>query len=82
MKAVGTSFDPATVTVSSGGTINFQNTSGFAHTFTIDGQNIDSTVNGGASTTIDINLKPGTYDFYCRFHGSPGSGMHGTLKVT
>ena len=26
--------------------------------------------------------KPGTYAYYCTFHGSPGSGQHGTIVVT
>jgi plastocyanin len=26
--------------------------------------------------------KPGTYAYYCTFHGSPGGGQHGTIVVT
>jgi plastocyanin len=26
--------------------------------------------------------KPGTYAYYCTFHGSPGKGQHGTIVVT
>jgi plastocyanin len=25
--------------------------------------------------------KPGTYAYYCSFHGSPGKGQHGTIVV-
>ena len=25
--------------------------------------------------------KPGTYAYYCSFHGAPGSGQHGTIVV-
>ena len=25
--------------------------------------------------------KPGTYAYYCTFHGSPGKGQHGTIVV-
>jgi plastocyanin len=26
--------------------------------------------------------KPGTYAYYCSFHGSPGGGQHGSIVVT
>jgi plastocyanin len=81
LKAVGLSFSPTKLTVSSGGTVSFSNTASFAHTFTVDGQDVDQTVSGGQSADIKIDLPAGTYDFFCRFHGSPGSGMHGTLTV-
>jgi len=25
--------------------------------------------------------QPGTYAYYCSFHGSPGKGQHGTIVV-
>ena len=33
---------------------------------------------GTFSTTFNT---PGTYAYYCVFHGSPGAGMHGTIVV-
>jgi plastocyanin len=32
------------------------------------------------SRDVTIDLNPGTYDFFCRFH--EGRGMRGTLTVT
>jgi plastocyanin len=76
-------FNPTNVKVNSGSTIEVLNTAGqIPHTFTVQGQNIDITNQGGQSQNVKISLKPGTYQFFCKFHGSPGQGMHGTLVVT
>lgn len=74
-------FSPSTFTVASGDTITVKNgTPGTPHTFTIDGQNVDVTVSPATSQDVKIDLPPGTYPFFCRFHQA--SGMTGTLKVT
>jgi plastocyanin len=76
-------FDPTTVKVKSGSTIDVVNASGQTpHTFTVQGQSVDVTNQPGQSQNVKIDLKPGTYQFYCKFHGSPGQKMHGTLVVT
>jgi plastocyanin len=76
-------FDPTSVKVKSGSTIEVLNIAGQTpHNFTVQGQNIDITNNSGQSQKVEIALKPGTYQFFCKFHGSPGQGMHGTLVVT
>jgi plastocyanin len=76
-------FDPTTVKVNGGSTIEVLNTSGQApHTFTVQGQSIDITNQPGHSQKVKVDLNPGTYQFYCKFHGSPGHKMHGTLVVT
>ena len=36
----------------------------------------------GASKTLMVNLKPGTYTFYCSVPGHRQAGMHGTLTVS
>jgi plastocyanin len=36
----------------------------------------------GGSKTLTLNLKPGTYTFYCTVPGHRQAGMEGTLKVT
>jgi uncharacterized cupredoxin-like copper-binding protein len=35
----------------------------------------------GASKTLMLNLKPGTYKFYCSVPGHRQAGMEGTLVV-
>jgi plastocyanin len=73
-------FVPATLSVSSGTTLELDNEGQSPHTFTIDGQNVDVQVNAGENGTATINLPAGSYDFYCKFHKS--LGMTGTLTVS
>jgi plastocyanin len=35
----------------------------------------------GGSKTLPLNLKPGTYKFYCSVPGHRAGGMEGTLTV-
>jgi plastocyanin len=35
----------------------------------------------GGTKTLTLNLKPGTYTFYCSVPGHREGGMHGTLTV-
>jgi plastocyanin len=75
------SFDPATFTVSSGDTITIKNgNANTPHNFTIKGTSIDVTNDALASQDATIDLKPGTYEFFCKFHVQ--MGMKGTLTVT
>ena len=30
---------------------------------------------------VVLFTKPGTYDYYCHFHGAPNFGQHGTIIV-
>jgi plastocyanin len=39
------------------------------------------TVSGGGVSTVSVNLKPGTYTFYCSLPGHRAAGMQGTLTV-
>ena len=74
-------FSPATVKVDSGDSIELTNTNPQTpHTFTVDGEDIDVSLDPGSSTTVKIDLPPGTYPFECTFHSS--MGMRGTLKVS
>jgi plastocyanin len=76
-------FDPTTVKVKGGSTIAVQDIAGqIPHNFSVQGQSIDVTNNPGQTQDVKITLEPGTYQFFCKFHGSPGQGMHGTLVVT
>lgn len=74
-------FSPAEITVKSGDTITVTDANASTpHTFTIKGSNIDITNDPSKSQTVTIDLQPGTYEFYCRFH--VGSGMKGSITVT
>jgi plastocyanin len=74
-------FTPSKPTVSSGDTITIENsTPSTPHTFTVDGQDIDVTVDPASSQEVTIDLPAGTYPFHCQFHQS--QGMTGTLTVT
>jgi plastocyanin len=74
-------FDPATFTVNSGDTITIKNgNANTPHNFTIKGTSIDVTNDALASQDLTIDLKPGTYEFFCTFHVQ--LGMKGTLTVT
>ena len=35
----------------------------------------------GGSKTLSVNLKPGTYTFFCEVPGHRQAGMYGTLTV-
>jgi len=74
-------FDPATFTVKSGDTITIKNgNANTPHNFTIRGTSIDVTNDSLASQDVTIDLKPGTYEFFCTFHVQ--LGMKGTITVT
>ncbi|MFB3738927.1 MAG: cupredoxin domain-containing protein, partial [Candidatus Velamenicoccus archaeovorus] len=75
------SFDPATLSVKAGSTITVDNTTpSTTHTFTIEGSDVDATLQGGQSQEVTIDLQPGTYTLICRFHRA--QGMTGTITVT
>jgi plastocyanin len=61
-------------------TLEVENEGSVQHTFTIDDQSIDVSVDPGESSKIDVTFPDsGMVEFYCRFHRS--SGMVGGLKV-
>src|SRR6266511_637937 len=66
-------------------TVDFKNPSATAHNVTIEDSNdndigaTDTIASSSASTTV--NLKPGTYTFYCSVDGHEAAGMKGTLTV-
>jgi plastocyanin len=66
-------------------TINFNNPQPLAHDVAIEdsgGETIGKTelVTEG-STSTEVELKPGTYTFYCSVPGHREAGMEGTLTV-
>ena len=83
VRMVDDDFNPASIRVSAGDTITFTNAGDRPHTATADGGAFDTgAVDPGGSASVRIG-EPGTYRFYCRFHGGPGGeGMSGTITVT
>lgn len=83
--AVNLAFSPGTDTVAAGTTVRWMNDDNVAHTTTssavpIGAATWDKPLAAGAQDSVTLNVV-GTYQYYCRFHGSPGSGMHGTIVV-
>jgi plastocyanin len=66
-------------------TIDFKNMSPLGHNVTVEspgGGTLGATETfQGGSKTLTLNLKPGTYKFYCSVPGHRQAGMEGTLIV-
>jgi plastocyanin len=78
-------FDKSTLSAKAGNvTITMDNPSPVAHAVAVEGNGVDKdgkTVNMGGTSTVTVNLKPGTYEFYCPVDGHKAAGMKGTLTV-
>jgi plastocyanin len=77
------SFSPVTLTVAQGSTVVWQDNSGISHTITPHGHSAWGrvvTTGSGQALSVTFNT-PGTYDYYCEPHGSPTSGMRGSIVV-
>jgi plastocyanin len=65
-------------------TIDFTNDSSISHDVKIEGNGVEDEgtdeVTGG-STSATLDLKPGTYTFFCSVDGHRAAGMEGTLVV-
>ena len=65
--------------------VDFTNSSPLPHNVTIEsssGQQVGATPTfTGGSKTVSVNLKPGTYKFFCSVPGHRQAGMEGTLTV-
>ncbi len=74
-------FNPSSRTVSVGTTVQWVNQDGYGHTVTSDtGTVLGGSVAGGASYSHTFNTA-GTYPYYCTIHGTPTTGMRGTIVV-
>jgi plastocyanin len=75
-------FNPVTLTVTAGTTVTWQPTGG-SHSVTSDpgsAETYDLSVGGTTAITRQFNTA-GTFTYHCKFHGSPGTNMHGTITV-
>ena len=65
--------------------VDFTNKSPLGHNVTIEssgGETVGSTPTfTGGSKTLSVELKPGTYKFFCSVPGHRQAGMEGTLTV-
>ncbi len=80
------SFDKTTLSAKAGKvSIAFTNMSSVGHNMTVESsagkvEGATPTFEGG-SKTVTLNLKPGTYKFFCSIPGHRQAGMEGTLTV-
>ena len=76
-------YEPKTLKVKAGTTIIFVNHDTSKHTVTSDTGKFDSgDIDSGQSYTLKMD-EPGTYPYYCVFHGDKGGvDMAGTIEVT
>ena len=71
-------YDPPCFVASSASAITIDNKDGTPHTFTIDGTQVDVSIDGGQTFNGEPGgLAPGSYDFYCKIHPT----MTGTVIV-
>jgi len=64
--------------------IDSKNASSTPHDIAIEGNGVNSKgqiVQGGATSTVKVTLKAGTYTFYCSVPGHREGGMEGTITV-
>lgn len=82
------SFSPSTLTIEVGDTVEWVNSGGIQHN--VNGSTDSYPANPVGFGRLDIATSftysftfstPGTYGYHCDVHGSPGSGMSGTLTV-
>lgn len=79
LTAAELAWDPGTLTVPSGGSIELVNEDDAKHNLTIEEAGVDEDVEGGDSVTVDLSdVEPGSYDFVCEYHSDT---MTGTIEV-
>jgi plastocyanin len=78
-------FTESTLSTSAGNvTIEFSNTSQLPHAVEIEGNGVEEeteTVTGKDAPPITVDLKPGTYTYYCPVGDHRAEGMEGKLTV-
>ncbi len=79
----GSAFNPTTRTVTAGTTVTWRNGDGVTHTVTNNpgsAEAFNQTVNAGGTFARAFN-SAGTFAYHCTIHGTPTSGMRGTIVV-
>jgi uncharacterized cupredoxin-like copper-binding protein len=78
-------FDKTSLTAKAGKvTIDFDNPSSVPHAVEVEGNGAEAksnTVTGEKAKPLTLDLKAGTYEFYCPVDGHKQAGMKGTLTV-
>jgi plastocyanin len=80
VQMVNYQFSPTPASVTVGDTVKWHNGDLVMHTATSNTKFFDLSVDSGQSKTHVFDFG-GSFPYYCRFHGAPGQGMHGTVKV-
>jgi plastocyanin len=62
-------------------TVESKNAASVPHNIAIKGGPSGPVVQGGGTSKITANLKPGSYTFYCAVPGHEQAGMKGTLTI-
>ena len=75
------SFSPSTQPVAVRETVTWAWTGSNQHNVTWDAGTPAASATQSSGTYQRTFTQAGTYDYYCSIHGSPGSGMHGTVTV-
>jgi uncharacterized cupredoxin-like copper-binding protein len=87
LSATDFKFTPSDPTVKSGDvTFTVSNDGQAPHSLEIEDVNgedaeIEEDISPGDSGTLEVNLKPGTYEFYCPVDDHKGLGMTGEITV-
>src|SRR5439155_15724566 len=74
-----TTFSPASVTIKPGSTVTWTLSAG-SHTVTCESFNSGTMSTDGQTFTHTFNTA-GSFGYYCSFHGTPTTGMRGTVVV-
>ena len=82
----GFAFTETTATANAGTVeLKSKNPQSVSHDISIKGNGVDehgNQVSSGGVSTVTVDLKPGTYTFYCSVPGHEAAGMKGTLTVS
>lgn len=74
-------FDPDAVTIAAGGQVTWTWNGNTDHTLTwVSGGFTDVAAQTTGTHTVTF-ATPGTYDYYCQIHGTPTTGMRGSVTV-
>lgn len=76
----GLSFSPSNVVIAPGDTVRWTNNTGITHDVTADNGSFNSATAANFTFSQTFN-NAGSVPYHCTVHGSPGSGMTGTVTI-